>query len=226
MFYKLAFSVSVKAPKGFQISFEKHRNFLRWLRSKGFNIKGISSDTYLAGPVHQQLKADGFTVSTISVDRLQKLDKVGGERVEDGSAVTRQICIPYQYFKSTLYEGRLTIYDKCDLLTEEVIGLEKESDGHINHPDNGRSGSKDQCDAMVGALYGASLHAEEFAFDYGESAETTLRINSDSGDFALEMNKAFEEELKNMRPQFKPTHPSNIIEKRTDYNLHPDIIIL
>jgi hypothetical protein len=27
--YKLAFSVSVKAPKGFQVSFEKNRNFIR-----------------------------------------------------------------------------------------------------------------------------------------------------------------------------------------------------
>lgn len=29
LYYKLAFSVSIKAPKGYQISFEKNRNFIR-----------------------------------------------------------------------------------------------------------------------------------------------------------------------------------------------------
>jgi hypothetical protein len=46
LFYRVAFSVSIEAPKGYEISFEKNRNFIRWLREQGFNIKGISSDTY------------------------------------------------------------------------------------------------------------------------------------------------------------------------------------
>ena len=139
LFYKLAFSVSIKAPKGYQVSFEKNRNFIRWLREQGFVIKGISSDTFQSAQMQQQLKADGFEVSTISVDRLQTLDKVPG-RAEDGSTPSRKVCIPYQYFKSTLYERRLTVYDKCDLLTDEVLGLEKQADGHIDHPEGGTMG--------------------------------------------------------------------------------------
>lgn len=46
LFYKLAFSVAIKAPKGRQISFEKNRQFIYWLREQGFNIKGISYDTF------------------------------------------------------------------------------------------------------------------------------------------------------------------------------------
>ncbi len=46
LFYRLAFSVSVKAPKGYQISFEKNRQFIRWLRAQGFAVKGISTDTF------------------------------------------------------------------------------------------------------------------------------------------------------------------------------------
>lgn len=42
LFYTLGFAVSIKAPKGRQISFEKNRNFIRWLKDQGFIIKGIS----------------------------------------------------------------------------------------------------------------------------------------------------------------------------------------
>jgi len=29
------------------------------------------------------------------------------------------------------------------LLTDEIVNLEREADGHINHPENGTQGSKD-----------------------------------------------------------------------------------
>lgn len=51
--YELAFSVSIKAPKGYQISFEKNRQFIYWLRDNGFNVKGVScfpADTKVATP--------------------------------------------------------------------------------------------------------------------------------------------------------------------------------
>ena len=80
--FKLAFSVSVKAPKGFQVSFEKNRNFIRWLRDRGFAIKGVSSDTYQSAQIQQQLKGDGFKTKILSVDRV------------DGSTRT---CLPYAF---------------------------------------------------------------------------------------------------------------------------------
>lgn len=161
LFFRTAFSVSVKAPKGYQISFEKNRNFIRWLRKQGFNIKGVSSDTFQSAQIQQQLKADEFETCIISVDRVEPQSK---------------ICLPYQYLKSVIYEHRLTTYDKCDLLTEEVIGLERLSNGKIEHPDAGKSGSKDQIDAVCGALYNASQHAEEFAYDFGEDLKTTISL--------------------------------------------------
>lgn len=54
MFYRVAFNVSVKAPKGYEISFDKNRIFIRWLREKGFNINGIScfkGDTLISTPI-------------------------------------------------------------------------------------------------------------------------------------------------------------------------------
>lgn len=70
LFYSLGFSVAVKAPKGYQISFEKNRQFIYWLKEQGFNIKGISTDTYQSVDTGQQLGAKGFNYSVISVDRV------------------------------------------------------------------------------------------------------------------------------------------------------------
>jgi len=46
LYYQLAFSVAIKAPKGYQVSFEKNRQFIYWLRDQGFKIKGVSYDTF------------------------------------------------------------------------------------------------------------------------------------------------------------------------------------
>lgn len=197
LFYKVAFSVSIKAPKGYEISFEKHRTFIRWLREQGFAIKGVSSDTYQSAPVQQQLAADGFNTKVVSVDRVDTESK---------------ICLPYQTFKSAIYDRRLEIYDYCPLATEEVIGLERLSNGKIEHPDAGKSGSKDQVDSIAGALYNASQNAEQFEFDYGETLTTIVEVSKDS---SLENQKKqlqieFENELQKM---FNPIKSQNDAEK-------------
>ena len=167
LYYKLAFSVSIQAPKGSQISFAKHRAFIRWLREQGFAIKGISSDTWGASQMHQDLQAEGFKTMLLSVDRLT--------RDPNGKAM----CLPYQYLKTALYERRLILYAKCDLLTDELVGLERKSDGHIDHTKEGVN-SKDQADAVCGALYNASQFSEEFSYAYDDHLETMLDVNEES----------------------------------------------
>ena len=121
LFYTLGFAVSIKAPKGRQISFEKNRNFIRWLKDQGFIIKGISCDTYQSADLQQILKAEGFPIETLSVDRVG----------------TNQICIPYQSFKSAIYEKRIEFFED-ELLIEEITNLERNNDtGKIDHPDGG-----------------------------------------------------------------------------------------
>lgn len=122
--YKLAFSVSIKAPRGFNISFIKNQNFIKWLKAQGFNIKGVSADTFQSASVLQELKAAGFNTSIISVDR------VGSDK----------ICAPYYYLKSAIYDRRVEIYRKCDLLTTELVNLERMSSGKIEHTEGGRYG--------------------------------------------------------------------------------------
>lgn len=181
LYYTLAFSVSIKAPKGHQISFEKNRQFIRWLREQGFAVKGVSSDTFQSADLLQQLSAEHFNTEIISVDR-----------VKDG------VCLPYQVLKSAIYEGRLEMYE-ATLLTEELIGLERNNNGKIDHSPAGIN-SKDQSDAVCGALYNASKHAEEYGFYYGEDLESTLEINTSPAsvsrqqielDFQAELNKMF-----------------------------------
>ena len=129
LYYRLAFSVAIKAPKGHQISFEKNRQFIYWLREQGFNIKGISTDTFQSADLGQSLTAHHFNYSVISVDRCQD-----------------RVCLPYQYLKSTIYEQRIEMYDS-KLLTDELIGLERDGNGKIDHSPAGIN-SKDTADAL------------------------------------------------------------------------------
>lgn len=229
LFFRVAFSVSIEAPKGYQISFDKHIRFIKWLKEHGFNIKGISSDSYSAVPVHQTLKSEGFDVTTISVDRLDPTSKQ---------------CLPYVYFKSTLYERRLEIYDKCDFLTEEVLGLEREADGHIEHPEGGTQGSKDQIDSIVGALYNASQHAEDFAYNFGEDLDTTVKVSTTENQenmkkqIQVDFQQSLQEMFDPIKSQYKlePEKPIEINNNQSQLNnqdfqkvkriqlLEPDIV--
>ena len=208
LYFSLAFSVNIKAPKGRQISFEKNRNFIYWLKRQGFNIKGITTDSFQAYDTGETLRSKGYPYSMLSVDR------VGTDR----------ICQPYQYLRTTIYEKRLEMYpDK--ILIQELTDLERNLDtGKIDHPSDSR---KDIADALCGAVFNASRHAEEYAYDYGESSENLLRLNSNTNfEDIKSINEGMEEELKNMGRLLLPTHPSNINTARTDYNLFSDIIIL
>lgn len=166
--FQLAFSVSVKAPHGYQVSFEKGRQFIYWLKQQGFNVCGISSDTFQSADFKQQMISKGYNYDTISVDRVES---------EPGDA-TRKICKPYSFFKNCIYERKILIYEDCPFLTQEIVQLERNnSTGHINHPENGRVGSKDAADSVCGALWNASQHAEEFAYMFGSGVDSMLEAN-------------------------------------------------
>lgn len=187
-YYKAAFSVSIKAPKGYEISFEKNRNFVRWLKKQGFNIKAVSCDTYQSAQIQQQLRSDGFEVKTLSVDRLENVP-----------GTNQKVCLPYAYFKTAIYEKRLILYNKCDLLTDEIIGLEKEPDGHIEHPMGGTQGSKDQVDALCGSIYSASLNIDDYSYNYGEDVTSILENNTQGEEnIRQQVSVAFEQSLQDM----------------------------
>lgn len=186
VYFQTAFGVAIKAPKGRQISFEKNRLFIYWLRDQGFNIKGVSSDTYQNVSLEQDLISKGFNYSAISVDRVNQ----------------SKVCEPYAYFKNVIYENRIITFD-CKLLQEEIVGLERNANsGKIDHPDGGSSGSKDLADAVCASVYNASQHADEFSFDYGETLDAIREVSSEKSyenereqisiDFQNELNRIFD----------------------------------
>lgn len=188
LLFRLAFSTSVKAPKGRQISFEKNRNFIRWLKATGFNVKEISCDTFQSYDLRQQLAAEGFTTSILSVDRVD----------------ADRICKPYQFLKSTVYERRLIMY-KSERLYDEFVDVERNlNTGKVDHTPNYH---KDVLDAVCGATFTASKYAEQYAYDYGENIDTMLEVNSEQSaaqrkqqmivDFQNELAKIYQELDKN-----------------------------
>ena len=86
-------------------------------------------------------------------------------------------------------------------MTQELVGLERNGNtGKIDHPDGGTSGSKDQSDAICGALWNASKHAEEFAFEYGEDLSDAVTANLlNSTESKQQIIVDLTEELKNFR---------------------------
>ena len=203
LFYTVAFAVSIKAPKGYQISLEKNRNFIYWLREQGFSVKGVSSDTFQSADTGQQLSARGFDYSIISVDKVD----------------TDRICKPYQYIKNTIYEQRIETFDS-ELMTEEFLGLERNNNtGKVDHPDGGTSGSKDMADAITGATFNASKHAEEFAFDYGETLDTVVQASTSVTSPQAQRQQiqvAFEEELQKMFNPFSTEQNTKNKETKKD----------
>lgn len=213
LFFRVAFAVSVKAPKGYQISFEKNRQFIYWLKEKGFNVKAITTDTFQSVDTGQSLAAKGFNYSVVSVDR-----------VDSGN-----ICKPYQYLRSTIYEKRLLLFED-PLLFDELIGLERNNNnGKIDHSSSGIN-SKDQADSLCGAIWRASMDAEQFAFSYGENITDLLNANDSKGnsysreqiqlDFEEEMRKVFGNDLYKSNPNNFNNNMRNI-----DY-INQGIIVL
>lgn len=180
LYYQHAFHVAVKAPKGHQVSFAKNREFIYWLKKQGFNIRGISSDTYQNAELGQDLLSKGYAYSVISVDRCNS-DK---------------ICETYAYFKNCIYEQRVILPYKCDLLTDEIVNLERNNGtGKVDHPDGG---SKDTSDSICGSIWNASQHADEYNFEYGEDIDSMSEATLDSDKNTKEqIILDFEEELKN-----------------------------
>lgn len=191
--FRLAFSTSIKAPKGYQISFEKNRNFIRWLKEVGFNIKKISYDTFQSYDTGQQLKAEGFDCMILSVDRVDQ-DK---------------ICKPYQYIKSAISEKRFVMY-KSDRLFDEFIDVERNiNSGKVDHT---RNGHKDVLDAVTGSTFVASSFAEQYAYDYGEDLKTMIEFNTNKDSSIQEqMTVDFEEALKNMH---NPLAKNNVVNSQ------------
>lgn len=116
--YKQVFTIGIQAPTNSEISFEKTRTFIYYLRSIGFNIRGVSADGFQSVDTIQQLTLAGYNAKKISLDRT-----------DEG----------YMTFKQAINEERLDLLNlRNTLLEKEIIDLQREgATGKVDHPQNG-----------------------------------------------------------------------------------------
>ena len=74
---------------------KKNEQFIYWLKEQGFNIKGISTDTFQSVDTGQTLAAKVTIIVWYQSIELIQI----------------KICKPYQYMRSTIYEERIEMYD-------------------------------------------------------------------------------------------------------------------
>lgn len=136
MTYKHIFTIGVKAPEGSEISFEKTRQFIYYLRAHQFNIIGISIDGFQSADMRQILTAQGYKTDIISLDRSP-----------DG----------YLALRSAMNDGRIGLI-QIDELEVELVQLQRDvRTGKLDHPPEG---SKDLSDSLAGALFNASINKQ------------------------------------------------------------------
>lgn len=165
--YQTAFSTSIQAPPGRQISFAKNRAFVRWLKKEmHFKIKKVSFDTYQSADTGQILAQEGYDTEVLSVDRVE---------VPTGEKMG--VCRPYEHFKSVIIERRIRFYscykfDKDSKATQlwydETVQLEKNNtNGKIDHPDGGKTGCFTG-DTKVSLVDGRDLTFLELVKEFNE----------------------------------------------------------
>lgn len=116
--YHQVFSVGIQCPKGSEISFQKTREFIYYLKNTlGWNIKAITLDGFQSFDSRQQFETMGFKDS-----KILSLDKT-----PDG----------YMMLKSAIYERRISLLN-LSVLEQEIIQLERNNmSGKIDHPVDG-----------------------------------------------------------------------------------------
>lgn len=142
-FVAVDFVTRIRNPKLDEISFEKIRQFLVWLRDgAGYNIVRISYDSWQSVHSIQLLQQNGFDTETISVDKT-----------DEG----------YMELMMAFNEGRI-MKPPHDFLDEELRLLNYDvtsAKGRVDHPSGG---SKDVADALAGAYYNGLLYIQKNGF--------------------------------------------------------------
>lgn len=128
------FFTRIKAPKMDEISFEKVRQFVVWLRDNvGYPVVRVSYDSWQSVHSLQLLQENGFEAETISVDKTDE---------------------PYMELMNAFIEHRI-MRPPFSMVDDELKNLEHDisaARGAVDHP---RNKSKDVSDSLAGAYYSA-----------------------------------------------------------------------
>ena len=152
-YLKELFQVSIGAPRGGRMSFQKVVNFLLWLKRNGFWIQKVTTDQYQSSYVRENLNQQGIPADKLSVDT--NMDA-------------------YMSLRNLLYDQRLELI-KCELQEVEMINLQRINDRIDHKPQtnaisgvpslsngyNVRGIGKDAADSVAGACYSLILNADQ-----------------------------------------------------------------
>jgi len=118
LMYRHVFTVGIQCPPMSEISFQKTREFIYYLKNElRWNIKAVSLDGYQSADSRQQFETMGFEDSTI----------VSLDKTPNG----------YLAYKSAINEKRIALYSMPELETE-IINLEQNNmSGKVDHPVGG-----------------------------------------------------------------------------------------
>lgn len=153
--YIAVFSAKIKAPEGDQVSLEKVRQFIYWLKfTQDYNLKRVSTDGFMSADTRQAMITRGIDSDLLSLDRAP--------------------CTGYTTFRTAIYEKRFATFE-CEMLETEILNLERnEMTQKVDHPPDG---SKDASDGICGAVYNASLHPEDNNSSISKSIDLMLQVN-------------------------------------------------
>lgn len=117
MCYYHVFSIGIQCPSGSEISLQKNRDFIYYLKNDlGWNIKEVSVDGFQSADTRQNFINSGMSSKLVSLDKTP-----------DG----------YLTFKAAINEKRISMLQLPELETE-IINLERDNmSGKIDHPIDG-----------------------------------------------------------------------------------------
>lgn len=142
LLYQQVFSVGIQAPSDSEISFEKTRQFIYYLKDEvGLNIKLVSTDGFQSADFRQILKTKGYEVAYTSLDRTPE---------------------GYDCLRSAINDSRIVLLRGCNTLVEELSELERDNMTHKY--DHTAYSTKDISDSLAGALFDASKYKDEYLF--------------------------------------------------------------
>lgn len=196
--YQQVFDVGIQAPSDSEISFEKTRQFIYYLKEEvGLNIKVVSTDGFQSVDLRQILQVKGYNAKYTSCDRTPDA---------------------YDGLKSAINDQRIILLQNTEKCDEELSEIER--DNITGKYDHNTYGSKDISDGMAGAFLDASQYKDEYLFfnaqdyDYEGLNKTTDDQEEFKNNFINSMTQSRQIKKEDNKPdpsmiKIKPKNPDD-----------------
>ena len=188
--HRHVFTVGIQAPTNSEISFQKTRDFIYYLKyDLGWNIRGISLDGFQSADTRQGLITMGFEdTKIISLDKSPD---------------------PYLTYRTAINEQRIS-HLHIEELEFEVINLARDNvSGKIDHDIDK---SKDMSDSYAGAVYNAEQHVTDLDFAKADMFDIIDNVNTEGDQREIASGNLLNSMVANK------TTIEDIIEKQQEHN--------